>query len=221
MLADRLRHGDLRPVLRERLARCSMGDMSAGDGDRRIRVLLLTGAPGIGKTTVMRTVAHELRRLRLGGFFTEEIRGGRERQGFALVTFDGRRAIMAHVDRAGGPRVGKYGVDVVVIDEIARSALAARPGIDLYLVDEIGKMECLSAGFVTAMRGLLDAGTPVVATIGQRGGGFMDEVKRRRDVVLWEMTRAKRDGMPAQVCAWIERPPSAGVAQMVARPTRP
>jgi nucleoside-triphosphatase len=219
--ADHLLHGDLRPVLRELLAWCSMCDMS-GDGrqpDLGGR-LLLTGAPGVGKTTVMRAVARALGRLLLGGFITEEIRVGRERQGFALVTFDGRRAIMAHVDRAGRPRVGKYGVDVAVIDEIAQSALAARPGIDLYLVDEIGKMECLSAAFLTAMRGLLDGDTPVVATIGQRGSSFIDEVKRRRDVGLWEITRANRDGMPAQVCAWVERHLSARVTQTVARPRR-
>jgi nucleoside-triphosphatase len=199
-----------------------MCDMSAGDGGRvdRARRLLLTGAPGVGKTTVMRTVAREVRRLPLGGFFTEEIRSGRERQGFALVTFDGRRAIMAHVDRAGNPRVGKYGVDVAVIDEIARSALAAHPGLDLYLVDEIGKMECLSAAFVTAMRRLLDGGTPVVATIGLRGGGFMDEVKRRRDVALWEITRGNRDGMPTQVCAWIEHHRAAGARPKGTRPAR-
>jgi len=168
--------------------------------------LLLTGAPGVGKTTVIRTVAAGLPDRRVGGFFTEEIRSGRERQGFALVTFDGRRATMAHVGRAGGARVGKYGVDVGLIGEMARSALALREGIDLYLVDEIGKMECLSPEFVAAMRTLLDAGVPAVATIGLRGGGFIDEVKRRRDVVLWEITRANRDDMPARVLAWIRRP---------------
>jgi nucleoside-triphosphatase len=169
--------------------------------------LLLTGAPGVGKTTVIRTVAGRLADRRLGGFFTEEIRSGHVRQGFALVTFDGRRALMAHVGRAGGPRVGKYGVDVGAIEAMARSALAVRADIDVYLVDEIGKMECLSAAFVAATRTLLDtAGVPVVATIGQRGGGFMDEVKRRRDGELWEITPANRDAMPARVRDWIERP---------------
>jgi nucleoside-triphosphatase len=70
-------------------------------------------------------------------------------------------------------------------------------------VDEIGKMECLSPAFVDATRGLLDAGVPLVATVGQRGGGFIAEVKRRRDVTLWEITRANRDAMPARVQAWI------------------
>jgi nucleoside-triphosphatase len=173
------------------------------DGTR----LLLTGAPGVGKTTVVRAVAAALASRRPGGFFTEEIRAGRVRQGFALVTFDGRRALMAHVDRAAGPRVGKYGVDVGVIEEVARSALAVRAGIDVYLVDEIGKMECLSPSFVAATRTLLDeARVPVVATIGERGGGFMDEVKRRPDVVLWEITPKNRDAVPARVLAWIEHP---------------
>jgi len=84
-------------------------------------------------------------------------------------------------------------------------ALARNKAIDLYLVDEIGRMECLSPAFVVGMRALLDAGLPIVATIGLRGGGFIDEVKHRPDVVLWEITRANRDAMPAQVEAWIKR----------------
>jgi nucleoside-triphosphatase len=167
--------------------------------------LLLTGRPGVGKTTLIRVVAEGLPRERLAGFVTEEIRVRGERRGFALVTFDGRRSTLAHVDRDGPPRVGKYGVDVGTLEAVARSALAVRRGVTLYLVDEIGKMECLSPAFVEATRVLLDAGVPVVATIGQRGDGFIAEVKRRRDVTLWEITRANRDAMPARVREWIER----------------
>jgi len=133
-----------------------------------------------------------------------------ERRGFALVTFDGCRAVMAHVDR-DGPRVGKYGVDVAAIEALSRSALAVRPRVQVYLVDEIGKMECLSPAFVEATRALLDAGVPLVATIGQRGGGFIAEVKWRSDVTLWEITRATRDAMAARVGAWIERARRSGV----------
>lgn len=176
-------------------------------------VLLLTGAPGVGKTTVIRRVADGMPgRRRLGGFFTEEIRAGRERQGFALVTFDGRRVLMAHVRRPGAPRVGKYGVDVGAIDGVARSALAVRDDVDVYLVDEIGKMECLSPEFVAAVRALLNARVPVVATIGQRGGGFIAEVKRRRGVALWQITRANRDDAPARVRDWIEQQANAASA---------
>ncbi len=152
---------------------------------------------------MIRAVARAEPRTRLGGFFTEEIRVRGERRGFALVTFDGRRAVMAHVERHGAPRVGKYGVDVPTLEAVSRSALAVRRGVALYLVDEIGKMECLSPGFVDATRALLDAGVPLVATVGQRGGGFIAEVKRRPDVTLWEVTRANRDALPARVGEWI------------------
>jgi len=167
-------------------------------------VLLLTGAPGVGKTTAIRAVAASLASRRLGGFFTEEVRAGGARQGFELVTFDGRRAMMAHVDHPGPARVGKYGVDVAIVEALAESALAVREDVDVYLVGEIGKMECLSPAFVDAMGALLESGVPVVATIGQRGGGFIVAVKRRPDVTLWVLTRANRDGMPTRVRSWIE-----------------
>ena len=166
--------------------------------------LLITGPPGVGKTSAIRAVASELAGVRLGGFFTEEMRSRGVRRGFELVTFDSRRVVMAHVDRRGGPRVGKYGVDASVLETMARTSLAVDRGIDVYLVDEIGKMECLSPGFVAAMRALLDSGRPVVATIGERGGGFIDEVKRRPDVTLWRLTRDNRDAVPARILTWLQ-----------------
>ncbi len=169
------------------------------------RVLLITGRPGAGKTTVLRRAAALLPSRRIAGFYTEEIRAGGRSQGFRLVTFDGRAAVMAHLDVPGPARVGKYGVRVEVIDQLATTALALRPDVDLYLVDEIGAMECLSAVFVAAMRRLLDSGRPVVATVSRRGAGFMADVRRRPDAELWEATPANRDELPARVAAWVRR----------------
>jgi nucleoside-triphosphatase len=164
-------------------------------------LLLLTGSPGVGKTTLICNVAAALSSKRLGGFYTAEIRRHGRRQGFRLVTFAGREAVIAHVDFSHGERISKYGVDVAVIDAVVEEALAVEESIDIYLVDEIGKMECLSGRFVAAMQALLDAGKPVVATIAQKGGGFIGEVKQRRDVELWELTRANRDSLPEKVLA--------------------
>jgi nucleoside-triphosphatase len=175
---------------------------------RAARVLLLTGAPGTGKTTVVRRVAAALGNDRLAGFYTEEVRAHGTRRGFRLVTFDGRHAVIADVGIGGGPRVGKYGVDVAAIEGLGVTALAPRPGADTYLVDEIGKMECLSPGFVSAVRALLDGPGRVVATVARRGGGFIAEVRQRPDVELWTLTRANRDEMAARVLAWLEATPS-------------
>ena len=74
--------------------------------------LLVTGPPGCGKTTLVRKIVQELGSLPMTGFYTEEIREGRDRVGFALVGLDGRRGVLSHV-KVGGPyRVGRYGVDI-------------------------------------------------------------------------------------------------------------
>ena len=124
----------------------------------RYRAILLTGRPGVGKTTVIRELARRLEGRRLAGFYTEEIRSAGRRVGFRAVTLEGARTVISHVDIASRPRVGKYGVDVAAIDALAASILGLRPEIDLYLIDEIGKMECLSERFVgRAVPGLQDA----------------------------------------------------------------
>jgi nucleoside-triphosphatase len=175
--------------------------MSKGRQEKA-NVLLITGMPGIGKTTVIRRVADELGADGVRGFYTEEIREGGERVGFRLVGFEGTVHVIAHVDFPKRQRVGKYGVDVRALDS-AMPLLRPDPAARVYLVDEIGKMECLSVRFVAAMRALIAGSTPVIATIGARGGGFIAEVKRGRECELWELMHTNRDDMPARVLAWL------------------
>lgn len=156
----------------------------------------------MGKTTLMRRVAEGLAGRRLGGFTTGEIRLQGQRVGFGLTTFDGRSAVLAHVDERSPHRVGKYGVDVAALDSVADAALAPA-GAEVYLVDEIGKMECLSARFVAALTRLLDSGQPLVATIAARGGGLIEAVKKRPDVEVWTVTHDNRDSLPARVVSWL------------------
>lgn len=165
-------------------------------------VLLITGMPGVGKTTVIRRVASGIEPKELRGFYTEEIREAGERRGFRLVGFDGTERVIAHADFPKAFRVGKYGVDVQAL-QAAAALLRPDPAARLFLVDEIGKMECLSEHFVAAMRLLLDGTVPVVATIGARGSGFIAEVKKRPDCELWEVTRGNRDEFPARILQWL------------------
>ena len=166
-------------------------------------MLLLTGRPGVGKTTVIHRIAASLAGWRLAGFYTEEIRESGERQGFRTVTFDGSEKVMAHIDIASPYRVGKYGVDLSIIDQLADLTLGLMPEVDCYLIDEIGKMECCSQRFIAAVRRLLTFHCLVIATIALRGGGFIAEVKQRTDVEQWEVTLKNREELPERALAWL------------------
>lgn len=167
------------------------------------RALLITGMPGVGKTTVIRRVAERLHGTRLGGFYTEELREAGARTGFRLVDFEGNALTFAHVG-FGGPRVSRYGVEVAALDAQAETLLAPRPEGAVYLVDEIGRMECLSPRFVAAMRRLLASGSCVVATVAKKGEGLIAEAKRWPDATLCEVTHDNRDRMPDEVLAWLQ-----------------
>lgn len=171
---------------------------------KQTHILLLTGTPGIGKTTLIRRVASQLSAYRVGGFYTEEIREAGQRKGFRLVTFNGDKGVMAHVDFDHRYRVSKYGVDVSVIDHFAETALALLDEVDVYLIDEIGKMECFSSVFVTKVKALLNSHKPVVASVAKKGTGLIEAAKHSPGSELWELTKANRDARVTEVMKWIE-----------------
>lgn len=171
------------------------------------RNLLLTGLPGCGKTTLIRHLARQWSSFHPAGFYTEEIRLEGRRQGFRLVGLNGATGLLAHVAYPGAPRVGRYGVDVDQFEAFLDAQHLDRIASPLVLVDEIGKMECLSPRFVALIRRLLDSPKLFVATVALKGGGLIAEVKQRPDVVLVEVTAYNRDLLAAE---WGERIASLG-----------
>ena len=111
------------------------------------QVYLLTGRPGTGKTSLIKQAITETV-LSAGGFYTEEIRVQDIRQGFRLITLDGKSITLSHIDIQSHYRVGKYGVDIDAFDKVGVSSLKqATIGCQLVVVDEIGKMELFSVIF--------------------------------------------------------------------------
>jgi len=84
--------------------------------------ILLTGPPGVGKTTVIRKIA-ALLSAEASGFYTEEKREGGRRVGFDIVTLNGRRAPLSHMEIPGKTRVGRYGVDIQSLEAVAVPAI--------------------------------------------------------------------------------------------------
>ena len=169
--------------------------------------ILLTGAPGCGKTTIILAVLRRLRRVGRPtfGFWTEEVRQSGVRQGFALELVSGGRDMLASVRRSGPPRVGRYGVNVEAMDrfavpEIERGLAAAKAKSGVVIVmDEIGKMELFSRSFQQAAIAALDSPARVVATIMARPHPFADSLKARSDVRVVTVTRQNRDELARQI----------------------
>lgn len=163
------------------------------------RKLLLTGAPGTGKTTVIREVALLLQDLGPVGFWTEEIRERGERVGFRLVGIPRGEGMLAHVRCRSQFRVGKYGVDVHEFGRFLSLLPLERVGKGIVIIDEIGRMECFSARFRALVERLLESDALLIATIALRGDGFIEGVKRHPAVELLTLTKENRDRMPAMI----------------------
>jgi len=168
------------------------------------QVYLLTGKPGTGKTSLIKQAIAGLRG-KAGGFYTEEIRRGGEREGFRLVTLDGQETILAHINIHSPHRVGKYGVDIDSLDRVGVSALnQAAEECNLVVVDEIGKMELFSADFREAIWQIINSGKKVLGTIMFKANPWADRIKRQPQVNLVEVTRANRHRVLEELLVWLE-----------------
>jgi nucleoside-triphosphatase len=167
--------------------------------------LLLTGKPGVGKTTVIQKILSRLGRA-ASGFTTQEIRRGGLRVGFSIRAVDtGQEGVLAHVDIRSSCRVGKYGVDVDEMERVGVSALRrAIVSGNLIVMDEIGRMENYCSAFQRAVGDALDAHGDVLGTLQMRSTPFLDGIRRRPDVMVRQVTEQNRDRLPAQLAAFLE-----------------
>ena len=168
--------------------------------------LLIEARPGAGKTTALSRLAERLRDdgVALSGFLTREMREGGRRVGFEIETFGGERGVLAHVDIAGPPRVGRYGVDLEEFEKLALPSLQSPAGV--VLIDELGKMELASERFREAALALFEGDVPIVATVHTFRHPFTDALKARRDVSLVKLTRSNRDGLPEELLSLLRGP---------------
>ena len=155
--------------------------------------IIITGLPGVGKTTLIKGILHEIRSLDPIGFYTEEIREQGIRKGFSLVSVTGEKSILASENIPSRFRVGKYGVDLVNFENFIGTIPFRDPANSLIVIDEIGKMECFSKMFTELVIELLSSNKLIVATVALKGTGLMAQVKSRQDIELIEITTNNRN----------------------------
>jgi len=147
---------------------------------------LLTGRPKVGKTTLLKKIIKNLDSS--GGFYTEEISEGNERIGFRIKTLNGIEGILAMKGLRSKFRLGKYGINLKDLEEIAvKSIEEALEEKDIVIIDEIGKMELFSQAFKDMVLKALDSRKRVIAVIHRQDLDFLKAIKSRKDVLLFEV----------------------------------
>jgi nucleoside-triphosphatase len=127
------------------------------------------------------------------GFYTEEIREGGVRKGFELISLEGKKGLLSHKEIRSPYQVGHYKVDIQNFEDFLISISFFNPSTRLIIIDEIGKMECFSDQFKKLLKEVLDSEKWVIGTIASKGSGFITEIKGRKDVKIFEITKKNRD----------------------------
>ena len=173
-----------------------------------VRAWLLTGPPGIGKSTAVSKVIYLVRSrgYGVGGCLTTERRKGRERVGFTVIDLmSGIEGPLASSETSLGPRVGRYRVDVKGLAEVGAAALArAAVGAELIVIDEVGPMELTSPEFKKAAEACFASGKPLLAVVHEKmKDPLIDLIRDMPGKEMIEVTLHNRDGLPESLAKQI------------------
>jgi len=155
--------------------------------------ILITGYPGVGKTTLINKIIKQLS-CKIDGFYTHEMKEDGRRTGFYITDFEGNQMVMASENSKSPYRVNKYGVNIEAFEEIGIPAMErALQNADLIVIDEIGRMEMFSPEFCDMLREVFDSEKPLLASIKKIDCELTKELKKRKDVVIFEITKCNRN----------------------------
>lgn len=171
-----------------------------------IMKIVITGRPGTGKTTLIKEINKYLRKsgVKTIGFYTEEIREGGERLGFKIRSLDGKEGILAHRSFVTPKRVGKYGVNIEILEEIVREYMPPIKDV-VYIIDEIGKMELFSSLFKDFIKSIVEGNYLFIATATISKIPFVDWIKSNPHVQLLELTKLNRKELLTFIINKIEK----------------
>ncbi|MFB6283132.1 MAG: NTPase [Halobacteria archaeon] len=166
--------------------------------------ILLTGRPGVGKTTVFEKTVGKLEEegITVGGVTSPEIREDGSRVGFEIRDLEsGESRILAHKDREGETEFGSYSVFRKNVAEISETAFPiAIEEADVIAIDEIAPMEIISDIFVDYVLESLDSDKPVLGVVHLKTEtGIIGEIKKRPDTKVKEVTVENRERLPSEV----------------------
>ncbi len=170
----------------------------------RPALILLSGQPGVGKSSACLRLVQELRRhgRTAGGIVT--LARGRER--YALdVACGEERLLAAEGEMQAGPRCGRFHFLRETLgwgNRVVAQAIADR--VDLVVLDEVGPLELDQAdGFRPALRALLAGTGAQLVVVRPALVAAVRALAAPRATTLWQVTSQNRDSLPTEIAAWL------------------
>jgi len=150
-------------------------------------IIILTGAPRVGKTTAVIRVASALKEkgVKVGGVVSRELRTNNMRIGFEFIdlTTNDRKGLASI--NGNGPKVGKYFVNVAGCRFAAERLMDAVRNSDVIICDEIGPMELKSREFKDSVKSLLDVDKKVIVVAHQKlQHPLIDEFRNKSSLLI-------------------------------------
>ena len=150
-------------------------------------IIVLTGAPGVGKTTAVIRVASALKEkgVKVGGIVSRELRTNNMRIGFEFIdlTTNDRKGLASI--SGNGPKVGKYFVNVAGCRFAAERLMDAVRNSDVIICDEIGPMELKSREFKDSVKSLVDVDKKVIVVVHQKlQHPLIDEFRNKSSLLI-------------------------------------
>ena len=163
--------------------------------------MILTGDPGVGKTTVLQKTVRALgeQSVSVGGMISREVREAGNRVGFEVLNIASDQVgWLARINQNSGPRVGKYRVNLGDLDGVGVRAINdALAASDVIAIDEIGPMELFSEKFKTSIRNVLESSKLVIAVVHFRSRDpLVDLAKERADAEVFVVSEENRERLP-------------------------
>ncbi len=171
--------------------------------------VVITGEPGIGKTTVVKKVVDLIGNSAVG-FWTEEVRekNTKKRKGFKIVTTEGKQMLFASKTFKSKKIVGSYGVNLERFESIALPILekALKCKNCIIVIDEIGKMELFSKKLREFVKNILeDKKRKYLITIPIRDVHKLVALLRRDPyATIVEVTKENRDHLPEDIAQMLK-----------------
>jgi len=162
----------------------------------------ITGNPNTGKTTLLKEIVDELKKngLRVGGIVSPEERHHGTRTAFYVMDINtGKKALLASV-KGDGPKVSKYYVNIQSFESIAIPVMQKYGNYDVFVIDEIGRMEMKSKRFAALLEDIIESGIPFIAsahneyleTYGMHGEVFVLDGSNREKTYAEIIRKAKQ-----------------------------